>query len=232
MPRGPGFLHSRNILADLPRQFSSRLLDGAKPIVLAEGHALFRKDEPGDGCYWIERGILKVSVASRRGEERILAVLGPGAIVGELAMLDDLPRSATVEAISESQLIFVSRTDFTQCLRDHPEVYGYLVSALVARLRQADEETAAASFLTVKARVARALLNLAKHLGRGAAPDRIEIPHRIRQGDLAAMAGVARENVSRTLGDWKRRNVIGTSSSMRYLVINTTTLQREVDAGV
>jgi hypothetical protein len=129
----------------------------------------------------------------------------------------------------ESQLIFVSRAAFTKCLQDHPEIYAYLVSALVARLRQADEEAAAASFLTGKARIARALLNLAQHLGKGESPSRIEIPHKIRQGDIAAMAGVARESVSRTLGEWRRRNVITTKS--RYLVVNTTTLQREVDAG-
>ena len=219
------------ILTELPRQYSSLLLQSAKSISLPEGRTLFRKGDPGDGCYWVQRGVLKVIVASQRGEERILAVLGAGAIVGELAMIDDLPRSATIEAINESQLVFVSRKAFTQCLRDHPEIYGDLVSALVARLRQADDEAAAASFLTSKARVARALLNLAKHLGRGSTPDRIEIPHKIRQADIAAMAGVARESVSRTLAEWRRRHVV-TSTRARSLVVNTTMLQREVDSGV
>src|SRR5512139_2165428 len=103
--------------------------------------------EPGDGCYWLQQGVLKVVVASQRGERRILAVLGPGSIVGELAMIDDLPRSATVEAISDCHLKFVSRAAFTACLDNHPEIYRYLVSTLVGRLRMADEEAAAASFL-------------------------------------------------------------------------------------
>jgi CRP/FNR family transcriptional regulator, cyclic AMP receptor protein len=228
-PNIPAELPREHILADLPRQYSSLLLQDAKSVLLPEGRTLFEKGDPGDGCYWVQRGVLKVIVASQRGEELILAVLGSGAIVGELAMLDDLPRSATVQAINESQLVLVSRAAFTKCLQDHPEIYAYLVSALVARLRQADEEAAAASFLTGKARIARALLNLAQHLGKGESPSRIEIPHKIRQGDIAAMAGVARESVSRTIGEWRRRNVITTKS--RYLVVNTTTLQREVDAG-
>ena len=77
---------------------------------------------------------------------------------------------------------------------------------------------AAASFLTVKARVARALLELAEHLGRETDSGRIVIFHKIRQTDIAAMAGVARENVSRTLTELKRRGLISQSSS--YYCIN------------
>ena len=89
-----------------------------------------------------------------------------------------------------------------------PEINRYLVNVLAARLRDADEATAAASFLTVKARVARALLELAKHLGEDAGAGRILIRHKIGQGDLAAMAGVARENVSRVLTQWKRQKIV------------------------
>ena len=108
------------------------------------------------------------------------------------------------------------------------EINGYLVATLVARLREADEEMAAASFLTVKARVARALLELAEHLGRETEPGRITILHKIRQSDIAGMAGVARENVSRTLTEWKRRGLIGQSSSY-YFINDKTRLARETE---
>src|SRR4051794_35897868 len=97
---------------------------------------------------------------SSRGDERILTILGPGSIVGELAIIDGLPRSATVVAIRDCKLSFISREAFASCIRDFPEISGYLISTLASRLREADEELAAASFLTVKARVARALLEL------------------------------------------------------------------------
>ncbi|TAJ38464.1 MAG: Crp/Fnr family transcriptional regulator, partial [Reyranella sp.] len=156
----------------------------------------------------------------------LLAILGPGAIVGELAMIDALPRSATVEAITDCDLAFVSGTAFKACLQDHPEIYSHLVLTLVARLRQADEEAAAASFLTVKARIARALLQFAEHLGRETDDGRIEIVHKIQQTDLASMAGVARESVSRTVSDWKRRDVIRKPLPNHY-VFHKETLQRE-----
>ena len=89
-----------------------------------------------------------------RGDERILTILGPGSIVGEHAIIDGGPRSATVVAIRDCKLSFISREAFVTCLREYPEIYSDLVSTLVSRLREADDAMAAASFLTVKARVA------------------------------------------------------------------------------
>ena len=73
---------------------------------------LFVADDPGDGCYRIEKGLVKISIASASGGERILAFLGPGVIVGELAVLDALPASATVLALRDSELLFVSKAKF------------------------------------------------------------------------------------------------------------------------
>src|SRR5947207_1268105 len=216
------------ILPNLPIQFSGPLLANAKPQSLAEREVLFHAGDVADGCYRLERGLLKVSITSPQGDERILTILGPGSIVGELAIIDGLPRSATVVAIRDCKLSFISREAFANCVREYPAINGYLVATLVARLREADEEMAAASFLTVKARVARALLELAEHLGRETEPGRITIYHKIRQSDIAGMAGVARENVSRTLTEWKRRGLIGQSSSY-YFINDKTRLARETE---
>jgi CRP/FNR family cyclic AMP-dependent transcriptional regulator len=216
------------ILPNLPIQFSARLLANAKPQSLAERAVLFQAGDVADGCYRLEQGLLKVSIASPQGDERILTILGPGSIVGELAIIDGLPRSATVVAIRDCKLSFISREAFLGCLREYPEIYSDLVSTLVSRLREADEAMAAASFLTVKARVARALLELAEHLGRVTESGRIVILHKIRQSDIAAMAGVARENVSRTLTELKRRGLISQSSSY-YSINDRQKLLRETE---
>ena len=133
------------ILPNLPIQFSGRLLANAKPQSLAEREVLFQAGDVADGCYRLDQGLLKVSIASPQGDERILTILGPGSIVGELAIIDGLPRSATVVAIRDCKLSFISREAFVSCLREYPEIYS-----------EADNAMAAASFLTVKARVARA----------------------------------------------------------------------------
>lgn len=228
MPSDTRYTHS--VLLGLPRQYSDVLLAKATPVQLKDGETLFSKGDPGDGCYWLEGGTVKVIVASPTGEQRILAVLGPGSVVGELAMIDGLPRSATVEAMRPCRLAFVSRTAFLEALKLHPGMQEYLVTTVVQRLRQADDEAAAASFLTVNARVARALLSLARHLGEPTGKkDEFLVRHNLRQSDLAALAGVARESASRTLSDWRRRNVIAPSSRSTYL-INVKKIEREVKA--
>ena len=78
------------ILPNLPIQISETLLANAKPQSLAEREVLFDAGDVADGCYRLEQGLLKVSIASPQGDERILTILGPGSIVGELAIIDGL----------------------------------------------------------------------------------------------------------------------------------------------
>ena len=82
------------------------------------------------------------------------------------------------------------------------------MKTLSQRLREADQALAAATFLSVKGRVARALLSLAECVGEEHGSGQIMLRHKLSQGDLAAMAGVARENVSRTLAEWRKSNVV------------------------
>lgn len=207
-----------HLLSALPRDISGKLLAGERTLKLRQGETLFERGDTGDGCYWLRHGVLAVCVASATGEQRILALLGPGAIVGELAMIDGLPRSASVQAVRDCELTFISRAAFTDMLRRHPELYVDIVTTLAARLRQSDEDLAASSFRTVRARVARALLQFARLLGEAAGPGKILIRHRITQNDLAAMAGVARESVSRTWREWHRQKIVEGSPRTGYVV--------------
>ncbi len=206
-PRNTSF-GSHTLLAALPLEFSSRLLAGAPTTRLKKGEALFEIGATGDGCYWLNEGVLKVSVVSNQGAERILAILGSGSIVGEFALIDGLPRSASVHALRDSRLTFVARSTFLGCLRESPSLYAHLVDTLVARLRHTDEEVAAASFLSLKARVARALLQFAEHLGEPTTMLDQFVIRELRQEDVAALADVARENVSRILSEWRKHKLI------------------------
>jgi CRP/FNR family transcriptional regulator len=217
------------ILPLLPDHLSRLLFASAEPRHLEADEVLFAAGDAGDGCYRLESGLLKVVISSPQGDERILAILSPGAIAGELAAIDGRPRSASVVAIRACALSFVSHALFEGCTRQHPEIYHYLVNVLAARLREADQALAATSFMTVKARLARTLLELGELLGERDDSGRVVIRHRIHQDDLAAMAGVARENVSRVISDWKRRKVI-TRSSGYYCLSDTAVLRRSVDS--
>ena len=217
----------RNVLSGLPERLLSELFEGAVAHKLRDGEVLFRAGDVGDGCYRIRKGLVKVVVASQQGEERIISLLGPDAIVGEISMIDGGLRSASVVAIADCSLSFLSRAKFQTCIDSHPALLSYLVRTLSRRLRGADEGLAATTFLSVKQRLARALLNLAEYVGEENG-GRIQLRLKIGQADLAAMAGVARENVSRTMSEWRTREIV-TRSSNYYCINDPKALAQDME---
>lgn len=219
--------HSGNVLADLPERLSSHLFASASLHRLVVGQVLFNAGDDGDGCYRLEQGLLKITVMSPEGEERIVAMLGPGEIVGELSMVDGLPRSMSVVAFENCTLRYVSRKTFEKCIQTYPEISKQLMAILASRLRAADQALTAMTFLTVKGRVAQALLYLADHVGTKDGTGRITFRQKIHQKDVAAMAGVARENVNRTMGEWQRRKLVIRSLNF-YQINDRAALEREM----
>ncbi len=213
---------------DLLEEMSHSLFAKARTLSLAADQTLFCAGEEGDGCYRVEEGLLKASVAEPAGDERILSVLGPGSVVGELSMIDGAPRSASVTALRESKLSFVSRAAFEAFGRSRPELYRHLTTLLAHRLRDTNDALAATSFLSIKGRVARALLSLAEAFGRDVGQGRIVIRQKVSQGDLAAMAGIARENVSRVLNDWANRSLVSRLAGY-YCLESKAAFQREAE---
>jgi CRP/FNR family transcriptional regulator, cyclic AMP receptor protein len=110
-------------------------------------------------------------------------------------------------------------------------VYRYLTTLLARRLRDTNDTVAATSFLSVKGRVAGALLSLAEQFGRDVGQGRIVIQQKVSQGDLAAMAGTARENVSRALRGWANRSLVSRHSG-HYCLENKAVFQREAEDDV
>ncbi len=217
-----------SLLAALPPELSRGLFAEAPKISLATDQTLFFAGDEGDGCYRLDEGMLKAIVAEPGGGERILAVLGPGSVVGELSMIDGAPRSASVIALSDSKLSFVSRGAFEAFGRSRPELYRHLTTLLAHRLRYTNDTVAATSFLSVKGRVARAMLTLADEFGRDVGQGRVVIQYKGSQGDLAAMAGTARENVSRVLNDWANRSLVSRLAG-HYCLENKAVFKREAE---
>ena len=215
-----------DILNGLPSAHLSQLMKTADPKRLLRGRVLFREGEAGDSCYWIVDGTVKVSVDSAQGEEQIFALLGPGSVIGELTILDKLPRSATVTAITDVSLTALTRDKLMTYLNAHPSVYSDLVAILVGRLRKADEELTADTFLTVQGRVARAILSLVDQVGEPSKSGVLVLPTTISHRDIGAMAGVARESVSRALSEWRRRGIV-TREAGRKLGVQKLKLQTE-----
>jgi CRP/FNR family transcriptional regulator, cyclic AMP receptor protein len=218
---------NRGLLSRLPEHFLRSLFSRAATLRLKADEVLFLAGDPGDGCYRVLDGLLKVVMTSQ-GNERILAFLGPGAIVGEMAVIDRLPRCASVVAARPAILSFVSDTDFREFGKEHSQVYEALMALLAARLRETDTTIAAGTFLPLHGRVACTLLELAQKFGQEVGSGRIVIHQKIGQKDIAAMAGIARETVNRILSDWKRRKLISWASGY-YWIENKAQLQSEAE---
>jgi CRP-like cAMP-binding protein len=204
------------------------LFQRGRASTLAPEEVLFLAGDPGDGCYRVDSGLLKASVISANGSERILGIFGAGSIFGELSMIDGEPRSASVTAIRPSKVVFLSRTDFDAFVLANPEACRRIMTLLARRLRDVDGSLLATSFLSLKGRTARTLLGLADAFGEEVGSGRIVIRQKVSQTDLAAMAGIARENVSRIINDWTRRALVSRIAGY-YCVEDKAGLQRELE---
>ena len=128
----------------------------------------------------------------------------------------------------DATLRSLSRAEFEDFAEEHPELYKSLVRLLAQRLRETDAMVGASSFLSLKGRVARTMLELAEHFGQEVGPSRIVIRQKIGQNDLAAMAGIARENVTRVLNDWQRHKIVCRLSGY-YCLENKVALENQLN---
>ena len=202
------FLRNSFSLEGLDPVLAEGLSALARPMNIQTGAILFENGDPGNGCYAVLDGSLKVSILSVDGDEQLLAVLGPGDLVGELALLDGRPRSATVSALKKASLAFIDKAAFERFSDENPAVYRHMLSIVGKRLRHANDALAARSFLPLPGRVAQTLLQLSETFGKPLDDGRVLIHYKLSQADIANMAGAARENVSRVLNDWKRAGTI------------------------
>src|SRR5260370_12468061 len=177
-----------SLLAALPTELSQSLFAKARPVSLADDQILLMAGDEGDGCYRVEEGLLKASIAAPAGGERILAIFGTGSVVGELSMIDGAPRSASVTALRDSKLSFVGRTAFEAFGESRPELYRHIATLLARRLRDTDDALVPTNFLSVKARVARALLSLGEAFGHDLGKERILARHNGSQSEDALLA--------------------------------------------
>jgi CRP/FNR family transcriptional regulator, cyclic AMP receptor protein len=164
----------------------------------SKGSLLVRENEPGESLFIVLRGNVAVTRATSDGKESILSILKEGDFFGEMAVLDESPRSATIKALKETETAILSREDFLDLLRSNPHMSLLLVVALSARLRATNEAIQAAAFQDIPTRLAALLLYLSKNFGE-ATPGGTRLTLRLTNQEMASMIGTTRESVNRTL---------------------------------
>jgi len=168
---------------------------------------VFFENEEGDFFFTILEGRIKVTILGDDGREVILSVLGPGDFFGEMALLDNEPRSATAIAVEESELLSLHRNDFQTVLNDNRSITSALIRVLSARLRRANHQISTLALLDVYGRVARVIVDMAREEGRRLKDGRIAFRRATHQ-EIANRIGTTRETVTRMLKDLERQGLI------------------------
>jgi CRP/FNR family cyclic AMP-dependent transcriptional regulator len=161
---------------------------------LPKGRTVFVAGETTQSLYLILTGRTKVQMSDSEGKEVILAVLGPGEFFGEMGLIDDQPRSATIVTIESCDFLTINKDDFRACLAGNAEMAMMIMRGLVKRLREADRKIESLALLDVYGRVARVLLEFSE-LEDGVRVLRDKLPRQ----DVAKMIGASREMVSRVM---------------------------------
>ena len=160
------------------------------------GTAVLREGGPADCLYVVMSGRLKVLMGEADGKETILSIIGPGEFFGEMSLIDDNPRSATVIAIEACELLALTRRDFRRCLVENSNLAMAVMRVLVRRLREADRKIGSLAMLDVYGRVARLLLDMSESVNG----QRV-VTKRISKQDIAKMIGASREMVHKVMKD-------------------------------
>ena len=174
-------------------------------VVIQEG-------DTADSLYVVASGRLKAFLDDESGKEIILSIMGPGEYFGEIALLDEAPRSASVMTIAPSRLLIISRSVFKDCLANNPNAASTIVNNLTHRLRRTTQNVKSLALENVQARVLSALRQLAKpENGRHVIGDRLT------HQDIANLIGSSREMVSRVIKDLSASGYISVEEHKIYV---------------
>ncbi len=184
-----------------------------------KGEVILHAGDHTDNLYIILSGTLRVLVSDEEGREAILSILHQGELFGEMGVIDDHPRSATVMAIEPVELVVIAKSDFRLTLEENFDLALYIMRSLVKRLRQADRKIESLALMDVYGRVARLLLDMAVDVDGRLCVN----PNPSRQ-DMAKMVGASREMVSRVMRDLQADGLIDETDG--FVVLSQDAVKR------
>jgi CRP/FNR family cyclic AMP-dependent transcriptional regulator len=196
-----------SIFASLERADLDQLLSSTTTRHLKTRDVLCRKGDPGNQLYGIVSGSLKVATTGTDGKEVLFGLMGPGEVLGEIALLDGKPRSATVTAVESTELLTLHRRELIPFLEKNPRAAISLACVLAARVRQLSDRAEDRQTMPLPGRIAKRLLGLAETHGKHpivGGPVEVRMP----QQDLADLVGSTRESVNKQLRAWEQEGFV------------------------
>lgn len=182
------------------------LLSATTTKRLKPREVLCRKGDPGNQLYGILSGSLKVTTTGTDGKDVMFGLMGPGEVIGEIALFDGEVRSATVTAVEATELLTLHRRELIPFLEKNPKAAIGLASVLAARVRQLSDRAEDRQTMPLPGRIAKRLLMLSKQYGKRpivGGPVEVRMP----QQDLADLVGTTRESVNKQLRAWEEEGI-------------------------
>lgn len=182
-----------------------------------KGYMVFQEGDEGDTLYIIINGRIKVSLYDDEGREYILDIIGKDGFFGELSIIDDLPRSANIITIEDSEFLVIKKIDLLKLFMENPAIAISVLKTLSKRLRAADERIRGFAFLSVEGRILRYLTEIGEKTGIKI-KNYLIIENGPTQIEIANSCGCSRETVSRMLKSLTQKGII--SARKRRYTIN------------
>lgn len=201
-----GALKSTSLFRGLDEESLLRLAGACRERTYRRGQYLWYQDDAGDRLVVICKGLVKVTLTSEQGNEILLAIARVSDVLGELAVLDGSPRSASVVAIEDTTVLSLDRTIALELMARHPAVLDAVLRSLAALVRRLTDQTADLVFLDLGGRLAKLLLGLVHDKAHRTEPAVLDLG--LSQTDLAAMVGATRPAVNRALQILASRGLI------------------------
>ncbi len=188
------FLRRVPLLSSLNEQQLETLAAGSARRNFPKGRTIVSEGEPSQSLYILLSGRAKVQRSDSEGKEVILAVLGSGDFFGEMSLIDDAPRSASVITLESCDFMAINKDSFKSMLLQSNEMCMAVMKGLVRRLREADKKIETLALLDVYGRVARVLLDFSEFVNG----ERV-VKNKLPRQEIAKMIGASREMVSRVM---------------------------------
>ncbi|MBJ6610349.1 MAG: Crp/Fnr family transcriptional regulator [Candidatus Thiothrix moscowensis] len=199
------------LFQNLPAEQFEHLLKLTQEIRHERNSVIINQGEYSNSLYIVLEGRLKVYVTDEEGRQTILSFLNKGDFFGELSLLDNEPRSASVMTVAKTRLLRLTQDAFHHFVETHPDTLLPMLRILASRLRALDDTIRSLSTLDVYGRVARVLLREAEEREKN------QITPRLTHQEIAEMVGSSREMVSRILGDLRKGGYIRVENKQIYI---------------
>jgi CRP/FNR family transcriptional regulator/CRP/FNR family cyclic AMP-dependent transcriptional regulator len=221
------FLRKVSLFSDLKEEELRQIVGVVREQHYKKNVTIFHINDPGNALFILKNGLVKITIEDQSGREIILRILYPTDFFGEMALVDGMPRSATVTAQEPSDALIIYRDQFVELIEKSPKILLDMAAVLSRRLRKVNELIRSLAFYDVYGKVARVLLNLATERGR-ATEQGTMIDLRLTQQELAELAGMSRETMTRTLRDFQQAGCVSIDSGI-ITILEIDMLQREMN---